>query len=448
MKRTLWDKRIPTLLGLLVIVLAIGATTVLTQQSPQFFTRAGPTSAPQNIKVTNVKESSFTLAWTTEKESLGSIKQSDEKGVNEKTILDDREGVDGKTTARKTHSSTVTNLLPNTTYLYQILSGSKTYDNNGAPFSLKTAPTIEKEERTEASISGSISLPNGGPAEAIVFLQFKDAQSQSTTTDGSGKYFFSLLLLRTIDLGEYIDVKDDDIAELTFIGADLTSSKVKTFFKNSMSIPSIVLGKNYDFTVSLPSGSPEASASSSFSKPKPEQQAANDPSVLSPKKNETFTDQTPIFKGTAPKGAKINITIESEHVIEEIITANANGTWTYQPETPLTPGSHTITIRVPDADGITRILTQTFTILPSGSSVVEAATPSATPTLQASSSITISPTITPASVPPTPTFIPAISPTSAPSPIPVSGATFPSIFFGIAGLTFTLLGSSLLLFKR
>src|SRR5258708_20878663 len=73
MRNKFWEKRIPTLLGLLLITIAIGITTLLVGQNTFFVQQTSPTSNPQDIRITNISDSSFTLSYKTASKILGSI---------------------------------------------------------------------------------------------------------------------------------------------------------------------------------------------------------------------------------------------------------------------------------------------------------------------------------------------------------------------------------------
>lgn len=474
MRKTLWEKRIPTFAGIFLAVVAIFATTMLTQFGRSLLTRAGPTETPKNVKVSNVSETGFTVTWETEGAVLGSIKVG-ETDATSKTAFDDRSVVSDGTSSFREHIATVTGLTPSSQYIFRILSGQNTYDNNGSPFSVVTAGALSKEGRKDDQAMGSVVFPDGKPATgAIVLLNISGAQPLATVVKPSGEYLFPLTLFRSIDLASYYKSSDQDSMELTVLGVDGTLAKARTSLKNRSKIPTVTLGNEYDFTITeSPSPTPQASLSSSFTAPTPK--PGRDPTLTSPKQNEVFTDQKPIFKGSAASGANVKITIESNPIVDSVV-ADGAGTWTYQPKTPLPPGTHTITVEAPDQNGIVRILKQTFTIQPLGSQVAEAATASATPILnptvtpKATPTGMLSPTpiptpitaLTPTLVPATP--IPLVTPTivaaapilvsatpippSAIAPLPRSATILPSLFFGGVGVFLFLLGFGLLLFKK
>jgi len=99
--------------------------------------------------------------------------------------------------------------------------------------------------------------------------------------------------------------------------------------------------------------------------------------ILSPVDETTITSTRPVIKGIAPAGSKVTITIYSEP-ITTIVTADANGNWTYTPTAALEEGEHTIVVTITDASGQTQTSTASFTIA-SGTSTVNASSQSAIP---------------------------------------------------------------------
>lgn len=447
MRKTLWEKRIPTFLGLFLLIAAIGATTILTKSGRTLLPRATPTYAPKDVKITNVSDSSFTVAWTTDDLTTGAVKVGVSQDTADKTVLDERDIIAGKPGTHKVHSGTVTGLSPSTTYFFRIVAGETTFDNEGLPYSVGTAVVLPKERRQETFAKGAVVSGDGSEAkESLVFLAIEGAQALSTIVKDSGEFLLPLTLLRTVNLQSYYDGSPDDLVELTIIGKALEQSKVRTLFRNLENMPLVTLGKEYDFTATSPFDRERLATTSSSFKASPPKDASAKPSLVNPKEDAVFTDTKPLFKGTAKPGSTVTITIESEHAITVQVTAGADGSWTFQPKTPLPTGTHTITIRVPDASGVIQLIKRTFTVQALGSQVVEGATPSATPIL------TVSPTISPTTTPsPTVAITPILTPTPTiivtVQPIPESGAVLPTLFLGIVGIAVSTLGLLLFILK-
>ena len=421
MKKTIWDKRIPTLLGLILIVIGVGFTSYLVSQGVIVIQHASPTSNPQNVRISNITDSSFTVSYVTDARVIGSINYGPDQNLSQ-TALDDRDQQTGSLSSYKIHSITIRNLSPSTKYYFSITSGQNKYLNNGAFFETTTGPTIQNSPSEQKPIVGKIIMPNGSsPTEAIIYITAGDAQVISSLVKSDGTYLIPLNSMRIQDLSSYVDFSTITTLSMLIYGDGL-SSNVSLSINQINPVPAITLSNDYNFvSSSQPVASSSAGQQQSFQEslpsPIPETNTSNNaPKITVPQGNEGFTDQQPLFKGTARPNQTIKIVIHSYEQIQAQVTADAYGNWSFRPTAPLSPGNHTIYITTLDANGISRTISQTFTVYPSGSQVNQSATPSAT----------IAPTPTPTTTPaptllPTPT--PAVSPTPTPMPTPTQSAT-------------------------
>lgn len=157
---------------------------------------------------------------------------------------------------------------------------------------------------------------------------------------------------------------------------------------------------------------------------------------------ETVSTPMPTISGKAGPGQVVNITIHSEMPYSGTVMADPAGNWTWAPPANLSPGSHTVTITIVNADGSTQTVTRQFTVA-TGSPIlpVTSGTPSATLTHKAcvnnscsvvtgvgSDSCSVDADCAPAA---------AETPVATPTPIP-PGQTTPST--GAVENTFLLLG--------
>ena len=256
----------------------------------------------------------------------------------------------------------------------------------------------------------------------------------------------------TQDFSSYFTISDETVFRLLAIGEDSLISNARFNISESTTLPTITLGNDYDFTQSnLPTAS--ASASTGFSSLTAQESATGKiPKINIPENNQTFTDSQPKFSGTALPSSTVEITIHSDDNIKAQVTTDAYGNWSFRPQSPLSPGGHTITIIARDASGILKTITQSFTVFAAGTQVNESATPSATPLT------------TPTSIPvstPTPTSIPTIAPkiilsptlgpiaTITPVILPISppGNSTP-VIFGLLGIGLSLLCFFIFLLSR
>jgi len=450
MKRTIWSKRIPTLLGILLIAIGIGITSYLVQSGVILTSKAGPTDTAQNIRISNVTDKSFTVSFTTEALVIGSINFGKDKNLGQ-TALDDRD--QGVLKEHKIHYVSVKNLDSSTNYYFSITSGSKEFLQKDEPFIIKTAPVSPESSASVKTIKGKVVLPNGdSPAEAIAYLNSDNSQTLSTLVKEDGSYSIVENYLRTQDLSSYFTFSDETVFRLLVLGEDSLTSNVRFGNFESEELPSITLGSDYDFTQSnLSTASPSASTGFS-SLTAQESTAGNIPKINIPKNNQTFTDSQPKFSGTALPNSTVEITIHSDDNIKAQAVTDASGNWSFRPTTPLSPGEHTITIITRDASGILRTIAQSFTVFASGTQVNESATPSATPVVTPTS-VSIStpiPTSVPTVIPTIPvssTLGPIATITPVISPIPSPGNSTP-VIFGLFGIGLSILGFFIFLLSR
>ena len=451
MRRTIWSKRIPTLLGILLIVIGVGTTSYLVKTGVTLTSKASPSETAQNIRISNVTDSSFTVSFTTEALVIGSINFGKDKNLGQ-TALDNRDG-QGSLKEHKIHYITVKNLDSSSDYYFSITSGSKEFLQKAQPFIVKTAPASSGHSPIEKTVKGEIVMPNGkSPKEAIVYLNSDNSQTLSTLVREDGFYSLSANSLKTENLTSYFTFSSKTIFRLLVVGKDSLTSNAKFNGSETEELPPITLGSDYDFIQSNLSTATSSASTGFSSLPAQESTAGKIPKINIPKNNQTFTDSQPKFSGTALPNSTVEITIHSDDNIKAQATTDAYGNWSFRPPSALSPGGHTITIITRDASGILKTLTQSFTVFASGTQVNESATPSATPVVKPTS-VPIStpiptsvPTIIP-TVPVSPTLAPIATITPVISPVPSPGNSTP-IIFGLFGIGLSILGFFIFLISR
>ncbi len=453
MKNTIWNKRIPTFLGIGVLVASIFVTSVLVKNGVLFTSRAGPTDNPENIRISNISDSSFTVSYSTQADVIGSITFGKDKNLGQ-TALDERDEKSDTVTNHKIHSVTVKNLTPSTKYFFNIISSQNTFSNNGIPFDLSTGPIIQTPPSGQEPITGKILLPSGSkPNEGVVYVTTDNSQVISTLVRQDGNYILPLNSMRGSDLASYFNFNSSTNLKILVISNSLRSNVLIS--KDQISpVPQVTLSNDYDFTVA---NTPIASSSASPGFPSFTANSLlplKDPQILTPKKDQGFTDQQPQFTGITQPNEKVEIIIHSDENIQVKITADSNGNWKFRPGTPLSPGQHTVSITTKDSFGILKTITQSFVVYASGSQVSQSATPSATPTIiispapsQISSSAALSLTPTVILFPsPTPTSIILVSPPQTKNIPPTGNSSI--LIGGIFGIATTVFGALLLLLSR
>lgn len=444
MRNTIWDKKIPTLLGLILITIGIGITSLLVKEGTSFISRADPSTEPQDVRITNISNSSFTVSYQTSGEVFGSINLRNEKS-EDKTFFDERDKP-GLIQERKIHSIMVKNLSPSTKYSFSITSGKDSFLNNDLPFTAVTAPVIGKIKPSFGFIVGKVVLANGEKVkEAIIYVSANGSQALSTIAAPDGTYALSLEGIKTENLSSYFNFSKDDNIKMLVLG-DGKASHVRLFAKEVNSVPTIVLSQNYDFTISNEPSSSESAVLGNFPI-FPKAKGGKNPDITAPQDNQKLADAKPLFKGTGIPNDTIKIVIESPQTIEAQVTTDSNGNWSFTPTTSLTPGQHKISIQARDGFGVLRTISKVFTIELSQAQAASP-TPSPAPTSTPTPSLTPSPSKTPVAIP-TPSPVQIQTPTQTPSTkgeLPVVGNS--AVSTGIIGIGIAILGGLLFLITR
>lgn len=213
-------KRIPTLVGLVILVIALILGTVFFQQGLGVFApRATPETTPKQVRITNVSESSFTISFMTEAEVAGFVKYGTEENGLKKTAVDDRDALTSTIGKFKLHHITLRSLEPNTTYYYVLGTGDGAlFDNNGIPFKLVTARRSGSPSAAK-TVHGSVTTESGAPAEgAIVFVTIDGAGEMSSLVKNAGGWAVPLSNARTPDGSAYAKISDDTTIQILVQG--------------------------------------------------------------------------------------------------------------------------------------------------------------------------------------------------------------------------------------
>ena len=439
-KESFWNRKIPGLFGLILTIVGVGVTVYLVRQGIIFLTQASPSEIPQNVKITNVSDTSFTITYTTDDSVVGSVNL----GTNddsEQTVLDDRDQLNQSLLSYETHSITVGNLIPDQNYKYSILSGTNKIIDGEVLFEIKTAPAIESPPPNQEPLAGKVITQSGEPAlNTLAYLSTEGSQTISTITKSDGSYILPLNSLRSENQIFYYNFDEESVLNL-FLTNGKESSSVTLSLKQINPVPIVTLSNNYDFRVNKdPISSVSALPTQNF----PEsdiQESRADLLIENPGQGETFIDDQPEFTGSAQPNAEVEIEIHSDENLKTKVAADQSGNWEFRPSEPLSPGEHTITIKTRDSSGILKSITRRFTVFAAGSQVSESATPSGA--LTPSSSPTLSP-----SPSPTPTVAAEGSLTATPAPTiaPTGGQT--TVVAAVTGAALAIFGIVVFVFTR
>lgn len=421
--REVLNKRFPTILGLLALLLGVGAGVYLTKKEQFFGLKAGPELTPRKVRLSNITENSFTVSWITDEVATGFLRYG-ETNEFEFSSVDERDQLTGETGSYVTHYFTVKGLKPETTYYFKLGSGKKLFDNNGNAYQVRTAPVVASLPSADP-VTGTVLSSSGVPAEgAMIYLSVSDSSLLSTRTLENGSWALSLSMARTKDFSSYV-AYDPEIAIVNIEiegGRERATALVNT--GNDNPVPKITLGRNHDFRekVSKEVGE-ETSSASHFSFEEPTAATtSSDLVVLNPfAEGEELNTSRPEFRGKAPAGVVISIKVESETSYTGSVTVNEDGSWQWTPPADLGPGTHKITLSYIDEEGEEQTISRSFAILAAGESGLPAF--EATPSGEA-----------------TPSPEPRVSMPSTEEGVPQPGVLTPTFFLFIMGLSL-LIGS-------
>lgn len=429
--------KLPTIIAIIILVLGVASGVFLVQRENIFKTPAEPEETPQQVRITNISNDSFTLSWVTSRATPGFVSYG--KSISSLDLVAQQGTLLPNTSL--VHSVLVSNLTQNTTYFFKIGSGDNIFDNSGQPYQITTAGTIAQPPQPDI-IFGTINNSSGLPSKStIVYITVAGVTPLSVLTDDKGSWTVPLSTGRSSDLKNYASYnKQTSIVEIFAQGGgdQFATAKVKT--GSSHPVPVITLGKNHDFTdlepVSGEGGLPE----SQLELPELPERASGFSGIenniddtlpktaivlLLPKTGESVNTNKPQFSGTGTPGTMITIKIESTALFTGTVTVPKNGQWQWTSPQTLEPGNHKVTISWKDTSGKTQTIERNFVVLAQGSSNLPAFTAS-----QSGSVATASPTPSPSPASPR-LGGPSPSPTSSPSASPSARVSLPSTESGV-----------------
>lgn len=237
---SLKEFRIPTILGLGIILVGIVAGVLLVMKDKTFITKASPDLAPRDINLTNIEDESVTISWQTSAPATGFVKYGQAQS-DEQTILDER---DSKLPGNySTHHVTIKNLLPKTTYKYKIISGKATSE----VLHFTTASPIASQNGFRP-IVGSILDDDQPLKEGIVYLSIDGAVSASSLVKNNGNFLIPMTFIRNSDLTDVFNLTDETTAKLTVMSPKGTATALFKVNSAGENLPSLKLGDNLDLT--------------------------------------------------------------------------------------------------------------------------------------------------------------------------------------------------------
>ena len=446
-------KRIPTILGLLLLVAGLGTGLYLVGQAT-IIPRAAAGETPKEIKITNISENSFTVSWITDAVTTGFVRVGSTANKLDRTVTDDRDQLSGGADPFLTHHVTVGNLRPDTNYYFKLGSGTSRvlYDNNGEAYLLSTPSVLGTSPAADTVYGTVLELESTPASGAIVYLTLPNAAPLSAQVKSTGNWAVSLSTSRTSDLSAYVAYdRQATTLELFVQGGSGQVATAVTVTANDSPVPPITLGQDHDFRSDVPegqelegepgelppgadvgsglglssepdaspSGTPDDTTKFSFGSlgPALPETSTFELDILNPEQEgEEMATAIPEIFGTSPKNVTLTIVVESPTTYTDTLAVGDKGLWQWTPPAGLDPGEHTVTVSYTDEQGILQRVQRGFVVL--------AAEGESLPSFEATPSASASPSATPA---------PRVSQPSTESGVPVAGILTPTLTLFILG---------------
>lgn len=234
-------RRIPIILGLVLLLCVIAISVSLVQSGIFYIGNATPDPSPQKVQIANVTDTSFTVVYITRGPYEGII--SLRSGNGNKIFLDDRDRNSGIKEKYNSHHITALNLLPNSTYSFQIISGGTTYDS--ASFSVTTGSVISSPPPPQNPLYGKVIHKDGTDAwDSVIFANNESSLLVSAVTNARGEFIIPTNSLRNITNDNYSILNDDSQITIEALNKDLIAT-VNTVFKIAQNLPTITLQQTY-----------------------------------------------------------------------------------------------------------------------------------------------------------------------------------------------------------
>lgn len=246
-RKTFMQKKIPTLLGLGVLVVSLIAGLLFFSDGTGVFApRATPQTTPKNIELTNVTDKSFTVSFYTDEKTVGFIKYGEDAESIKNQSTDDRDQLSGVVGKYSLHHITVRGLSPGKKYHYVLGTGSRsTFDQQGNAFVVKTAMKPKTPPPASKTIYGSVVTPGSTPAEgSIVYVSIEGVGNLSSLVRQSGSWAVALSNAWSKDGQSYAIVSDDDAIKIYVQGSPLDqTTNISTIISEAQPVPDMTLGQ-------------------------------------------------------------------------------------------------------------------------------------------------------------------------------------------------------------
>jgi len=385
------DKHFPTILGVILLLIILVAGVYLSTKTTTLSSKASGSCQPINSQITNLTYGSFDFSFTTASSCLATLT------INNKIYQD-------SSTVATTHYFKVTNLSPNTSYRFSLISGNTTYSR--PEYNLTTTSQPNTPIPASNLAWGRILNSGGNPISgAIVYLTISGSQALSAFSNKDGNWNISFSTSFNENKTDWFNPTTVIDEELIVYSPDGTLTQITNRSDNNDPVPDIIVGQNY-FPVTTPTSAPSSSSFTNNSLPSSGPTVALiNLSLTSPGEGEAISTLKPDIFGQGPANTTLQLNLDNKSV--NVIVGN-DGVWHWSPQENLSLGFHKLILTYQNKN-----ITRNFSVTTANNNLSFTSTPSAT----------LAPTLEPTAVPTVRTA--KISTTSA---LPKSGATIPTYF--------------------
>lgn len=378
----LMKKRIPTILGLGVLIIGvIGGVLLVGEGTGGFLPRASEEAVPQQVRITNISESSFTVSFVTLQDSQGLLEYgSDAKNLDDQ-ILDDRDQLSGEGGQYRTHHVTVRSLQPATQYYFRIGTGKRAFfDNQGAPFTVRTARAGDQPTDADSAF-GRITTDSGLPATgSLIYLTASGASPLSAYIKEDGSWSIPLNQIRTQDLSAFFEMNPTTEIKVQVVSTTGQVLNVTVLYSQLDQLATLQFGQ--DPVIAAANPDPTTNTTEVEEPESPSTPPSGNPlggligeedrfgtmsqsgiTIVYPARDQEVVSATqPELSGQAPPQSTLQIEVHSDTAFYDVVEADASGRWTWSPPADLDPGEHTVTLRYTDENGNQQVETRTFIV--------------------------------------------------------------------------------------
>lgn len=253
-RTSIWHKRIPALVGLLLVITTIILGGILVQYPHGTTGLAQSSTRPQKVRVSNFAPSGFSVSWMTDEPVAGFVKLT---GPASLLFLDDRDQEEANT-RDYTHHVTLRGLRSQTTYHFKIGSGGHMFDDHDNDYQISTPKELASQSPADPAY-GQIVVQGGEPAVgALVYATLQGGTPLSTLVSQHGTWLAALNQSWTTDLSSLLSYSNRG-AHLSLVveGGILGRSVGEVLTGLDEPVPLITLGQDFSY-VDLKQAPPEA----------------------------------------------------------------------------------------------------------------------------------------------------------------------------------------------